>query len=193
MELTEAGEQAVRDRVRVSTVTSGDGSTLNNVAGRYGKGFGVVPGRDTQGNVVPLPSSGLNKDQRTGQEPLPKNVADSVKGYINDAGKDADERGQVVGPAKALTDRMTPGQVASITQRADYIDAQNKQAAAAKDNDTKLRSIYNDKQMASLDKAIFRANKSGGEVYDKGGGNFDVRKKKPMPVAEELRFGTRGL
>jgi hypothetical protein len=47
--------------------------------------------------------------------------------------------------------------------------------------------------MASLDKAISRANKSGGEVYDKGGGNFDVRKKKPMPVAEELRFGTRGL
>jgi hypothetical protein len=148
--LTEAGENAIRDRLTVNK-TEGGGTV---VTGRYGtaiggtrvldklKNDGTVP-QDFKTTPItekatvdaiarpPLKSAGeltTREITRTvGQAPLPKEFADGRDKLLAEAGQAAKSQGAVVGDAKTLLDRMAPGTAQAIDQKSDKLAAGLKQ------------------------------------------------------------------
>lgn len=87
LELTQAGENAIRDRLTVNKTP--DGATT--VTGRYGTAIGGVS----------------TKDQL--KEVAPQSFEKARTALLETAGQTAKKDGDVVGDAKPLLDRMAPG------------------------------------------------------------------------------------
>lgn len=123
--LTEAGENAIRDRVTVNKTEGGD----TVATGRYGTAMSGPKSMTDQ-----LKDSGmiskdfqLTPEQKTGQAALPKEYAEGRDKILAEAGQAAKSQGTVVGDAKPLLDRMAPGTAQAIDQKSDKIAADLKQ------------------------------------------------------------------
>jgi hypothetical protein len=126
MELTPAGENAIRDRLTVNKTA--DGATA--VTGRYGTGVSGPKSTVDQMKERGLIAKDfqLTSEQKTGQAPLPKEFADARTKMLADAGQTAKRDGAVVGDAKPLMDRVSAGTVNNIDKRADRVAADLKQS-----------------------------------------------------------------
>lgn len=130
MELTPAGENAIRDRVTVNKTA--DGATA--VTGRYGTGVSGPKSTVDQMKERGLIAKDfqLTSEQKTGQAPLPKEFADARTKMLADAGQTAKRDGAVVGDAANLVNRVSAGTVNNIDKRADKIAADLKQQQSDK-------------------------------------------------------------
>ena len=129
LELTQAGENAIRDRLTVNKTA--DGATT--VTGRYGTAVGGKSTLDQmkdQGLVAK--DFQLTSEQKTGQAPLPKEYTDAKTKMLADAGQTAKRDGAVVGDAKPLLDRMAPGTGEAVDRKYDKIATDLKQQQSDK-------------------------------------------------------------
>jgi hypothetical protein len=158
MELTPAGENAIRDRLTVQETSAPTDKPLSGsrvITGRYGtaiggtrvldklKNDGAVPKNFNTTSVTekatvdaiarpPLQNAGeltTREVTRTvGQAPLPEKYAEGRDKILADAGQTAKRDGAVVGDAKPLMDRVSAGTVNNIDKRADRVAADLKQS-----------------------------------------------------------------
>jgi hypothetical protein len=105
MELTPAGENAIRDRLTVTQTSDKPFEGRTVVTGRYGTAIG---------GVTDFSNNRLNAEARTN--------------LLNTAGDTAKREGAVVGDAKLLMDRVSAGTVNNIDKRADRVAADLKQS-----------------------------------------------------------------
>ena len=153
LKLTQAGENAIRDRLTVQETSAPTDKPLSGsrvVTGRYGTGIGgtnvldklkndgAIPKNFNTTSVTekatvdaiarpPLQSAGeltTREVTRTvGQAPLPKESEDARTKFLADSGQTAKRDGAVVGDAKPLLDRMAPGTGQAIDRKYDKIAA----------------------------------------------------------------------
>jgi hypothetical protein len=183
MQLTPAGERAIRDRTQTARVSASElggsgGGSGNVVAGRNGVaiGGGLSILDQLKANETVPQDFQLTEKQKVGQEALPEAYVKGRDEILSKARGIAQERGQVSSPATRMAMANTsPDRVNAIDNSA---ISQERAAAVRTDvakGDAALRSVYSPDQMKSLDKTIAKANKTGGTAFDTGGGNFGVR------------------
>lgn len=128
--LTQAGENAIRDRLTVNK-TEGGGTV---VTGRYGTAMSGPKSMTDQlkDRGMIAKDFQLTPEQRTGQAPLPKEYAEGRNKLLAEAGQAAKSQGTVVGDAKPLLDRMAPGTAQAIDRKYDRIAADLKQQQSDK-------------------------------------------------------------
>jgi hypothetical protein len=190
MELTPAGERAIRDRSTSAQVPASEltgfspsadrdagGQQVNVVAGRNTTAIGGLSIVDQLKSKGTLPKDfQLTDKMRVGEEALPDAYVKGRDEILANARGIAQERGQVSNPATRMAMANTsPDKIASIDNAA---VAEEKAAAVEAEvarGDAALRGVYSPDQMKSLDKTIAKAVKTGKTVFDRGGGNFGVR------------------